>query len=153
MRIPIIVLVIVAGGCGSSVPDESANLQLAPTVSTSHAEKASVLHSPTVGDTTMHERKIEGKTSGITQVNQSEDSHSMSYASIPQAVTNDLASPEAGTRLRALEHWEQKNSRAPLDAVFEAMEDEDEAVRARANAIVEQRWAIEQNNEPRQVNR
>jgi hypothetical protein len=35
----------------------------------------------------------------------------------------------------------------PLDAVFEAMEDEDEGVRAKAEAIVEQWWAEEQKKE------
>ncbi|MBH0183389.1 MAG: hypothetical protein HP490_17430 [Nitrospira sp.] len=40
------------------------------------------------------------------------------------------------------DHWEEQGeAKAPLDPVFEAMEDEDEAVRAKATAIVEQRWA------------
>ncbi|MBH0190156.1 MAG: hypothetical protein HP493_15295 [Nitrospira sp.] len=56
--------------------------------------------------------------------------------------------PDARERFRALSHWEEKGEvKAPLDAVFEAMEDEDEAVRAKATAIVEQRWAAEHNRE------
>ncbi len=35
----------------------------------------------------------------------------------------------------------------PLDPVFEAMEDDDPAVRAKATAIVEQYWAREQERE------
>lgn len=66
---------------------------------------------------------------------------------IPVSVAHDLGSPDARVRYRALDHWEQKGSIAPLDAVFEAMEDEDEAVQARATAIVEQRWAAEQEKD------
>jgi hypothetical protein len=46
-----------------------------------------------------------------------------------------------------LEHWNIKGGDAPLDPVFEAMEDEDEDVREKATAIVEQRWAEEQKRE------
>lgn len=65
-------------------------------------------------------------------------------ANLPESIVQDLASPDARERFRALNHWEEKGEpKAPLDAVFEAMEDEDEAVRAKATAIVEQRWAAE----------
>ena len=63
---------------------------------------------------------------------------------LPESIAKDLASPDARERFRALNHWEEKGeTKAPLDPVFEAMEDEDEAVRAKATAIVEQRWAAE----------
>lgn len=65
-------------------------------------------------------------------------------ANLPETIVKDLASPDARARYRALNHWEEKGeAKAPLDPVFEAMEDEDEAVRAKATAIVEQRWAAE----------
>jgi hypothetical protein len=67
--------------------------------------------------------------------------------SIPDSIAKDIGSPDARTRYRALDHWEAKDSKAPLDPVFEAMEDEDEAVRAKATAIVEQSWAAEQERE------
>jgi hypothetical protein len=59
-------------------------------------------------------------------------------------VARDLGSTDPRDRSRALEHWNIKGGDAPLDLVFEAMEDEDEAVRAKATAIVEQRWAEKQ---------
>jgi hypothetical protein len=69
-------------------------------------------------------------------------------ANLPAAIAKDLASPDARERFRALNHWEEKGeAKAPLDLVFEAMEDEDEAVRAKAEAIVEQRWAAEHDRE------
>lgn len=63
------------------------------------------------------------------------------------AIAKDLGSPDARVRYRALDHWEAKDSKAPLDPVFEAMEDDDPAVRAKATAIVEQYWAAEQERE------
>jgi hypothetical protein len=72
-------------------------------------------------------------------------------ANLPASIAKDLASPDARTRYRALDHWETKEdsklSKSPLDPVFEAMEDEDEAVRAKATAIVEQYWTAEQERE------
>jgi hypothetical protein len=63
---------------------------------------------------------------------------------LPESIAKDLASQDARDRFRALNHWEEKGgAKTPLDSVFEAMEDEDEAVRAKAEAIVEQRWAAE----------
>lgn len=67
---------------------------------------------------------------------------------LPESIAKDLASADARDRFRALNHWEEKTgAKTPLDPVFEAMEDEDEAVRAKAEAIVEQRWAAEHNHE------
>ena len=63
---------------------------------------------------------------------------------IPESIAKDMGSPDARTRYRALDYWEAQDSKAPLDPVFKAMEDEDPAVRARATAIVEQYWAAEQ---------
>lgn len=67
---------------------------------------------------------------------------------LPASIAKDLDSPDARDRYRALDHWDEKGeAKAPLDPVFEAMEDEDEAVRAKATAIVEQRWAAEHDRE------
>lgn len=67
---------------------------------------------------------------------------------LPGSIATDLNSPDARDRVRALNYWEEKTAaKTPLDPVFEAMEDEDEAVRAKATAIVEQRWAAEQEKE------
>lgn len=56
---------------------------------------------------------------------------------IPETVAKDLSSLDARERYRALEHWEEKDSKAPMDPVFDAMEDDDPAVRAKAAAILE----------------
>jgi hypothetical protein len=46
-----------------------------------------------------------------------------------------------------LDHWNLKGTTESLDPVFELLEDEDEAVRDKATAIVEQYWAAEQDKE------
>jgi len=147
VRMQAIVLVMLCGGCGSSAPDESARPQSPPIVSTSLAEKAGAPHSLPAGDTTMVEKRIEGKVNGTASVNQSGDSTSTSMSSIPLSVEKDLQSLEARNRYRALDYWEAKDSKAPLDPVFEAIEDDDPAVRAKATAIVERYWEAEQERE------
>jgi hypothetical protein len=46
--------------------------------------------------------------------------------------------------LRTLDHWDANKTTAPLDPVFDALEDENEAVRSKATQIIEQRFADEQ---------
>ncbi len=72
--------------------------------------------------------------------------------SIPTEVAKGLDSPDARARYRALDYWETKGNQAPLDPVFEAMEDEDPAVRAKATTIVEERWKEEQKKEQKEEN-
>ena len=62
---------------------------------------------------------------------------------IPESIAKGLDSPDVRDRLQALDHWEKKGSKASLDPLFEALEDENEAVRAKATAIIEQQWVIE----------
>jgi hypothetical protein len=66
---------------------------------------------------------------------------------IPESIAKGLDSPDVRDRIRALDHWEKKGTKAPLDPVFEALEDEDDAVRAKATAIIEQRWAEDEERE------
>lgn len=63
---------------------------------------------------------------------------------VPKFVPADLPSPDPKARLGTLDHWDKTNTAVPLSAVVEAMKDEDQAMRARTTAIIEQQWAIEQ---------
>jgi len=76
-----------------------------------------------------------------------DENNQLQTLNLPESIEKDLASPDARDRYRALDHWETKDSKAPLDPVFEAMEDDDPAVRAKATAIVEQYWTAEQERE------
>jgi len=66
---------------------------------------------------------------------------------IPHSIASELASPNPRARYDALNYWETKGTQASIDPVFEAMEDEDPSVRAKATAIIEQRWEAEQERE------
>lgn len=66
---------------------------------------------------------------------------------IPEAIAKDLSSPHALIRYRALDYWETQQQQPPLTPVFEAMEDEDPAVRAKAATIVERHMDVEKEPE------
>jgi hypothetical protein len=51
-------------------------------------------------------------------------------------------------RLQALDRWAQQGPSVSLDPLVVALDDEDEAVRTKAMAIIEQQWAAEQAAEP-----
>jgi hypothetical protein len=46
-----------------------------------------------------------------------------------------------------MNHWEAQGTKAPLDPLFEALDDEDAHVRAKATEIIERYWAAEQERE------
>lgn len=66
---------------------------------------------------------------------------------IPNSITKDLNSADANVRLQALNHWGSKGTTVPLEPLFEAVDDEDPAVRAKAIEIIERYWAAEQERE------
>ena len=66
---------------------------------------------------------------------------------IPDSVAKDLDSPDVRVRLLALNHWTTSKTTASLDPLFAALEDEDEAVRAKATEIIERYWVVEQERE------
>ena len=68
-------------------------------------------------------------------------------ADIPDAIAKDLGSPDPHIRSRALEYWETQLDQPPLTPVFEAMEDEDPAVRAKAGTIVERHMDLVKEQE------
>ena len=63
---------------------------------------------------------------------------------IPDSIAKGLDSPDARERLQAMNHWEAQGTKAPLDPLFAAMDDEDEVVRGKATEIIERYWAAEQ---------
>jgi hypothetical protein len=63
---------------------------------------------------------------------------------VPEAIAQGLTSPDASARLQALNYWGKPENKAPLDPLYEAVEDVDPAVRAKATEIIERQWAAEQ---------
>ena len=68
----------------------------------------------------------------------------LSVAGIPDSIAKDLDSPDALVRLQAINHWEAQGTKAPLDPLFAALDDEDGRVRVKATEIIERYYAIEQ---------
>ena len=100
------------------------------------------------GNTIGSSGQNDGKPGSVGQAASGNDERdNRSIPGVPDIVARDLGSADPRDRYRALEHWNVKGGTTPLDPVFEAMEDEDEDVREKATAIVEQRWAEEQKNE------
>lgn len=62
---------------------------------------------------------------------------------LPEWIAKELDSPDVSVRLRALDRWAQQGPNAPLDPLVVGLDDEDETVRAKAMAIIEQQWSIE----------
>jgi hypothetical protein len=60
---------------------------------------------------------------------------------VPSWIAKELDSPDAGTRIRALETWAQSAPPGSIDPLILAYEDKDERVRERAMELIEQDWA------------
>src|SRR5262245_45175179 len=60
---------------------------------------------------------------------------------VPAWIAKDLASPDVGTRIRAMETWVQSAPPGSIDPLILAYEDKDERVRTRAMELIEQDWA------------
>lgn len=143
-------LLLLAGlaGCGPASSDNAPNLKqrVSTDGSVAGSSSASARVSPSPGDSVSQGDGQADKSDGTTNVKSDETDKSL-VPGIPTAIAKDLDSPDARLRLRALDHWETKGAKAPLDPVFEALEDEDDAVRAKATAIIEQRWAADEERE------
>lgn len=137
-------LVMVCGGCGAPVSGDTAGSQSPPIGVAQQADKTTAIDGLPTAAAADRKKRADGRANETGAANQFADRTAPSELSAPRSILADLASPEARTRLRALEHWEEKDSKVSLEAVFEALEDEDEAVRTKAESIVEQRWMAEQ---------
>jgi hypothetical protein len=60
---------------------------------------------------------------------------------VPAWIAKDLASPDVGARLQALDTWVMFAPTGSIDPLIMAYEDNDDRVRARAMELIEQDWA------------
>lgn len=91
---------------------------------------------------------VDSSSQGDRLQSQSADTpNGKSVPLIPDSIIKDLNSPDARVRLQAMSHWGSKETTAPLDPLFEAVDDEDPAVQAKAIEIIERYWAAEQERE------
>lgn len=135
-------LALSLAACGAPVSEKAPGQS--PSASKRETDGAGVSAGAAQRGSDQQDRKAVSSAQPATDADERDN---RSIPGVPDSVANDLGSADARDRYRALEHWDVKGSTVPLDAVFEAMEDEDETVRAKATAIVEQRWAAEQEQD------
>ena len=143
-------LMLLAGlaACGPASSDNAPNLKQRTNVDGLAAGGNSAPGTvPASGGNNVPQRDgLPSKLDGTTNVKTDETDRS-SVPGIPDSIAKGLESPDARLRVQALTHWDTKGIKAPLDPVFEALEDEDDDVRAKATAIIEEQWAIERERE------
>ncbi|MBX3326377.1 MAG: hypothetical protein U0223_01210 [Nitrospira sp.] len=129
-------------GCGSSVSDKPANAELRagngkPDDHTGR-EQPRAEKSRQVDPTPTKVAGSAGATPSLTEISTTAALRDADdRLNIPDAVAKDLGSSDARDRYRALDYWENKDSKAPMDPVFDALADEDPAVRDKAAAIID----------------
>lgn len=67
---------------------------------------------------------------------------------LPVWMAQALDAPDVSVRLQALDKWAKLGTDASLDPLVVALDDENDDVRKKAMDIIEQRWAVEQEEEP-----
>jgi len=145
------VLAIGLVGCGSSASDPASDLD----------SRASAIQGPTTepqaadtasdADASVGEGSVPRASLAPHQpahiAEQNDGSAPQPALTIPDTIAKGLSSSNPRARYAALDYWDTQGAQAPLDPVFDAMEDEDPAVRAKATAIVEHYWAAEEERE------
>lgn len=124
-------------GCGQAGSGNTPGLEARTSTSGSAGQGGKTLIPAGQGD------KPLAKSAGAPKVETDGDKNS-SAPSIPDSVAKDFESPYARIRLQSLDYWANQGTKAPLDPLLEALEDEDEDVRAKAAKIAEQHWGIKQ---------
>lgn len=139
MRLLVAGYLLLAGtaGCGSPVSDNPANARLGA-VSSKPEDRTGTPQPRTVksGQNDPAPSKVAdsiGAMPSPTAIPRDDDDR----INIPDTVAKGLGSSDARDRYRALDYWEKKDSKAPMDPVFDALADDDPAVRDKAAAIID----------------
>lgn len=125
-------------GCGSPVSDKSANAELRAENGKPEDRTGAVQPRPGKSGQDDSTPTMATGSAGATPPPTAALRDDDDRLNIPEAVATGLGSSDARDRYRALDYWEEKDSKAPMDPVFDAMEDDDPAVRAKAAAILKQ---------------
>ena len=133
-------------GCGPAPSDEASSLGATASVAGQEARGAG----PGVGSSEVIvplASRPAPLASGLSPAGQGEVRPAETLV-VPAWMAKELDSPDVRVRLRALDRWAQQGPTAPLDPLVVALDDEDDDVRTKAMAIIEQQWAVEQAAKP-----
>ena len=131
-------LMLFAGlsGCGPASSDNAPN----------HGPRASIAGpppaSPAQGDSQLS--KPAGTPAAGAPNSKTDSRDTVPAPVISDPLAKELDSPDVHVRLRALDRVAKQGTITSLDPLIKALEDENEDVRTRATAILEQHWATEQ---------
>lgn len=128
-------------GCGSPASDKSASDKPAKAESRAANEKPedrTGAVQPGVGKSGQNEAFVAAANgpADVTMTQTPAPKDRDDVVNIPEEVAKGLGSENPRDRLRALDHWD-KDKKASMDPVFDLAEDDDPAVRAKAEAIIE----------------
>lgn len=139
-------LILLAGwsGCGPATSDHAPNLQPhaslgAPSVSQQNRSPLKDSFTPTANPVPLATR------SASNYAPRDEPPLLPEHLVLPTWIAQALDAPEVSVRLQALDMWAQQGTQASLDPLVVALDDEDDDVRAKAMAIIEQNWASEES--------
>jgi hypothetical protein len=149
-----VLLIFSLTACGQA-PSDTASRNDARGSATQSAERGdkslpaptTVNNGPVPASITNNQTDGSPSTNAGTLTSETDEPAKTPVPGLPDTIAKDLDSPDARVRYRALDHWEKPGIKTPLDPVFEALEDEDEAIRTKATTIIEREWALEQERE------
>ena len=140
-----LILLVELSGCGPAAPDHAPNQQsrasLASPSKSQPVSPRALAASPGIPAAT--------STSNHTPAPavKEEPAPLSDHLVLPAWIAQALDAPEVSVRLQALDMWAQQGVQAPLDPLIVALDDEDDEVQSKAMTIIEQHWAVEQEEE------
>jgi hypothetical protein len=151
-KIAVLLFISLGGlsGCGPAATDYSLSVESRANLSMP-SKTQSVTHHPWApgnGLSTPAASPVTPAASNYTQATAQEKPAPLpEHLSLPVWIAQALDAPEASVRIQALDTWAKQGAQAPLDPLVVALDDENDDVRAKAMAIIEQNWAINQKAE------
>jgi hypothetical protein len=149
--IAILLSISLAGlsGCGPAAPDYSPSLESRAGLGIPSKSQSVIQHpwASGKGVSTPAASPVTSAASKHTQATAQEEPAPLpEHLSLPIWIAQALDAPEASVRIQALDMWAQQGAQAPLDPLVVALDDENDDVRTKAMAIIEQHWAISQKD-------
>jgi hypothetical protein len=150
--IAILLSISLAGlsACGPAAPDYSPSLESRANLSMPSKLQSVTQHpwAPGNGLFTPAASPVTPAASNDKPANAQEEPAPLpEHLSLPIWIAKALDAPEASVRIQALDMWGQQGAQAPMDPLVVALDDENDDVRTKAMAIIEQHWAINQKAE------
>ena len=139
------VAVLLMPGCGPAVPDHTSSPSSRASLSAQSELKSTVQNTLTKSPVPFAASFGSNDTAALAV--EEEPAPLPEYLALPTWIAQALDAPEVSVRLGALDKWAQQGSQASLDPLVVALDDENDDVRRKAMAIIEQHWTIEQGEE------